>query len=183
MQLRQLPEIVYLLSPKELLPHWMYRAMVTCREAIPRRSAARTFIVVYFCEQPPDPQSRVTLAEQTDALGVPRLRLHWHLSLAIQDSMRRMQTLLKEKLAASGIGVLEPGTEGVKFTDASHHMGTTRMSRSPALGVVDTDCRVHGVSNLYVAGSSVFPCAGFANPTLSIVALALRMAQHLVQGD
>ena len=78
-----------------------------------------------------------------------------------------------------GIGELEPGSGEMAFTDASHHMGTTRMSAAPADGVVDADCRVHGVRNLYVAGSSVFPSAGFANPTLSIVALSLRLARHL----
>ena len=58
-------------------------------------------------------------------------------------------------------------------------MGTTRMSADPAQGVVDADCRVHGMANLYVAGSSVFPTCGSANPTLTIVALALRLAAHL----
>jgi choline dehydrogenase-like flavoprotein len=65
------------------------------------------------------------------------------------------------------------------YTDASHHMGTTRMSEDPRSGVVDRNSRVHGVDNLYVAGSSVFPSAGHANPTLTIVALALRLAEHL----
>ena len=60
-----------------------------------------------------------------------------------------------------------------------HHMGTTRMSADPALGVVDADCRVHGYGNLYVAGSSVFPTGGWANPTLTILALVLRLAAHL----
>ena len=60
-----------------------------------------------------------------------------------------------------------------------HHMGTTRMSANPAEGVVDPHCQVHGVSNLYVAGSSVFPTVGMANPTFTIVALALRMAEHI----
>ena len=60
-----------------------------------------------------------------------------------------------------------------------HHMGTTRMAESPREGVVDADCRVHGTANLFVAGSSVFPSTGNANPTLTIVALALRLADHL----
>jgi choline dehydrogenase-like flavoprotein len=179
MRLRELPEMVYLLSPKELMPHWMYRAFVAARDSLPRRPAPQTYIVVYFCEQPPDPASRVTLTDQFDALGMPRIHLHWHIGEQVRDSVRRMQDLLAARLAAAGLGRLEPGSGEMTFTDASHHMGTTRMSASPVDGVVDTDCRVHGVRNLYVAGSSVFPSAGFANPTLSIVALSLRLARHL----
>ena len=67
----------------------------------------------------------------------------------------------------------------MEFTDASHHMGTTRMNDNPNRGVVDSNCRVHGVANLYVTGSSVFPTCGNANPTWTIVALALRLGEHL----
>jgi choline dehydrogenase-like flavoprotein len=63
--------------------------------------------------------------------------------------------------------------------DASHHMGTTRMGNDPSTSIVDRDCRIHGIANLYVAGSSVFPTSGSANPTLTIVALSLRLANHL----
>ena len=66
-----------------------------------------------------------------------------------------------------------------RYTDAAHPIGTTRMSADPRLGVVDADCRVHGVPNLYMAGSSVFPTAGHAPPTFTIVCLALRLADHL----
>jgi choline dehydrogenase-like flavoprotein len=87
--------------------------------------------------------------------------------------------MLGSALAWSGLGTLEPGTGEPQYTDASHHMGTTRMADSPRRGVVDRDCRVHGVRNLYIASSAVFPSAGHANPTLTIVALALRLAEHL----
>jgi choline dehydrogenase-like flavoprotein len=90
-----------------------------------------------------------------------------------------MQTLLAAELQSTGVGRLEPGEGEPEYTDASHHMGTTRMSARPADGVVDTNCRAHGIGNLYIAGSSVFPSAGHANPTLTIVALALRMAARL----
>jgi choline dehydrogenase-like flavoprotein len=69
--------------------------------------------------------------------------------------------------------------EKKKFNSNAHNIGTTRMSDTPESGVVDTDCKVHGVENLYVAGSSVFPTSGHANPTLMILALALRLADHL----
>lgn len=174
-----LPEMIYLLSPKELMPHPVYRAYVALRERMPRRKRPRSFVVVYFCEQPPLPTSRVELTGDCDRLGLPKLKLHWQLDDEFVGSVFRMQDLLQREFARSGVGRLEPSTEVPAFTDASHHMGTTRMGSNPEAGVVDPDCRVHGIRNLYVAGSSVFPCAGHANPTLTIVALAERLADHL----
>lgn len=177
--LNRIPDMIYLLSPKELMPHSLYRAYVAARDVLPRRPSPKTYVAVYFCEQPPDPASRVTLSSERDRLGLNRLELHWRLDDSVREGVFRMQGLLRDKFAACGIGRLDASDDEPAFTDASHHMGTTRMSRSPHDGVVDTDCRVHGVANLYVAGSSVFPCAGHANPTLTIVALAARMARHL----
>jgi choline dehydrogenase-like flavoprotein len=94
----------------------------------------------------------------------------------------RLQEVVDAYLRKADIGHLDntsqPLTE-LHYTDASHHIGTTRMSDDPRTGVVDKDCRVHGVGNLFIAGSSVFPTSGFANPTLTIVALAIRLAEHL----
>jgi choline dehydrogenase-like flavoprotein len=180
--LTDIPDLVYLLSPKELMPHFLYRAFVAAREAVPRRPTPRTFVVVYFCEQPPDLDSRVTLSEETDRLGVNKLRLDWHIDDSVTEGVLRMQQLLGRELERTGVGTLEPGIDVPAFTDASHHTGTTRMSVDPGQGVVDPDCRAHGVANLHMAGSSVFPCAGHANPTLTIVALALRLADHLQVG-
>ncbi len=172
--------LVYLLTPKELLPHALYRASWRLRRALTgRRGAGGRRVVVYFCEQPPDPASRVTLSTERDALGVPRLALDWRVSPEVHRSVYRLQSLLKERIAGSGLGTLEEGQGEVRFTDASHHMGTTRMSSTPCTGVVDTNGMVHGVQGLYLAGSSVFPSASNKNPTLTIVALALRMADHL----
>jgi choline dehydrogenase-like flavoprotein len=179
MKASDLPNMIYLLSPKELMPHQLYRWYVAAREAIPRRPSPKTYIAVYFCEQPPDRDSRVTLSDEVDRLGMPRLKLHWQIGASVIRSMMRIQELLAQQLQATGVGHLEPGDEDIRFTDASHHMGTTRMSAGPQSGVVDAHCRVHGVQNLYVAGSSVFPCAGHANPTITIVALSLRLAAHL----
>ena len=179
MKVGDLPNMIYLLSPKELMPHLLYRWYFAAREAIPRRPAAQTYIAVYFCEQPPDPQSRVTLSDQVDHLGMSRLKLHWRIGEPVVQSILRIQELLAQRLQALGIGRLERSEQEIAFTDASHHMGTTRMSRSPDHGVVDGNCRTHGVRNLYLAGSSVFPCAGYANPTITIVALSLRLAAHL----
>lgn len=177
--LTDIPELVYLLSPKELMPHSLYRAFVAARELIPRRPTAKTFVVVYFCEQPPDLASRVTLSEETDRLGVRKLRLNWHIADSVTQGVLRMQELLGRELERTAVGRLEQGSGVPEFTDASHHTGTTRMSLSPKHGVVDSNCRAHGIANLYLAGSSVFPSSGHANPTLTIVALALRLADHL----
>jgi choline dehydrogenase-like flavoprotein len=175
----ELPEMIYLLSPKELMPHPIYRAYVALRDLVPRPPRPRSYVAVYFCEQPPMATSRIELTDDRDRLGLPKLKLHWHLDGAFMESVHRMQALLSQEVERSGFGRLEPAEGEPAFTDASHHMGTTRMSVNPADGVVDTDCRVHGMSNLHLASSSVFPCAGHANPTLTIVALALRLADRL----
>lgn len=178
-RLEAIPQLVYLLTPKELVPHFAYRIHHRLRRLSPRRPASERRIVVYFCEQPPDPTSRVVLDEQRDALGLPRLRLHWHLGDEITRSVRRLEELLRDHLRRTGAGELEPGPEEIRYSDASHHTGTTRMSALPRDGVVDPDGRVHGTRNLFACGSSVFPSAGHSNPTLTIVALALRLADHL----
>lgn len=182
-RLAEIPEMIYLLSPKELMPHPLYRAYVAIRDQVPRRRRPRTFVAVYFCEQPPVASSRVELADETDRFGLRKLRLHWHLDESFRQSIFHMQDLLRRQFDRSGVGRLEPSLEEPVFTDASHHMGTTRMSSNSREGVVDTDCRVHDLRNLFLAGSSVFPCAGHANPTLTIVALAGRLADHLRTTD
>ena len=178
-QLSDIPELIYLLTPKELLPHWIYRIHASLRRMTRFRSG-RSCVVVYFCEQPPDPESRVTLSSERDRLGMNKVILHWRISPEVTEGVLRLQSLLARRSREAGIGELLSSDEGeIRYTDASHHMGTTRMSQSPRDGVVDTDCRVHGVRNLFLAGSSVFPSAGHANPTLTIVAVALRLADKL----
>lgn len=176
---KQLKDFIYLLSPKEILPHGLWRAMTVARHALPQRAKPRTFAVVYFCEQPPVPESRVALGHEVDRLGLPRLVFDWRIPESVDRSLKRLEALLGRTLEETGIGRLEPGEGRPSYTDASHHMGTTRMSTDPRRGVVDPDGRVHDVDNLFIAGSGVFPSAGHANPTLTIVALALRLADHL----
>ena len=177
----EIPEMIYLLSPKELMPHSLYRMYVAMRDRLPRPPKPRTYVAVYFCEQPPNPSSRVALGNETDKLGLRKLRLDWRLDGSFRDSLFKMQDLVAREFQRTGGGTWEPSLEEPTFTDASHHMGTTRMSSNPREGVVDVNCRLHGVQNLYVAGSSVFPSAGHANPTLTIVALTERLANHLRQ--
>lgn len=174
-----IPGMVYLLTPKELLPHAVWRLGTRLREALARPPAEEERIVVYFCEQPPDPESRVTLGERRDALGLPRAVLSWRIGAEVTRGVLALQGALAERLERCGAGTLAPGEGEPRYTDASHHMGTTRMSAAPADGVVDRDCRVHGTHNLFVAGSSVFPSAGHQNPTLTLLALTLRLAEHL----
>lgn len=136
-----------------------------------------------MAEQAPNPASRVTLGRGRDRFGQPVPRLDWRLTELDRQSIRRTQGVLDRAFQRAGIGRLvnklgdehPPAQLGVGF----HHMGTTRMHPDPRHGVVDADCRVHGVANLYMAGSSVFPTSGYANPTVSLVALALRLAEHV----
>jgi choline dehydrogenase-like flavoprotein len=136
-----------------------------------------------MAEQAPNPSSRVTLGERRDRFGQPVARLDWRLTDLDYYSIRRGQEVLDEALQAAGLGQVEErfGEQRppIPISGGYHHMGTTRMSDSPRSGVVDRDCRVHGVGNLFIAGSSVFPTVGYANPTLTITALTLRLAAHL----
>ena len=135
----------------------------------------------------PNRASRITLSSRRDALGMPRARVDWRFADPIRRSVARSLEAIGRSLARRGLArMLRGPTDDERFwseevTGESHHVGTTRMHRSSRRGVVDGGCRVHGTSNLYVAGSSVFPTTGFANPTLTIVALALRLADTLAR--
>jgi choline dehydrogenase-like flavoprotein len=114
-----------------------------------------------------------------------RVRLNWQLSALDKRTMARGQEIVAEEVGRAGAGRVkleladdEPGWPA-ELTGGNHHMGTTRMHVDPKRGVVDENCRVHGIANLFIAGSSVFPTSGSANPTLTIVALSLRLADHV----
>jgi choline dehydrogenase-like flavoprotein len=136
-----------------------------------------------LCEQSPNPDSRITLLPQTDVFGIPRARLDWRIADGDWASMVRSMELTADALASEGIGRARMDvTRGRPWSTldwGAHHMGTTRMASNPRDGVVDRDGRVFDIDNLYIAGSSVFPTGGACNPTLTIVALALRLADHL----
>jgi choline dehydrogenase-like flavoprotein len=150
-----------------------------------RRGARRNDVLLLRAqaEQAPNPDSRVMLDERRDGLGLRQVRLDWRLSELDLRSIRRAQEILDVAFGAAGLGRLEHklGEEDPPALVAGgyHHMGTTRMHRDPKRGVVDEHCRVHALSNLYIAGSSVFPTSGYANPTLTIVALAVRLGDHI----
>ena len=138
-------------------------------------------------EQLPQSDSRVSLGSQRDRYGQPVARLDWRLTEQDLQAIGRTQDLLSAALTRAGIGAIEQRHGDVDppplLGGGFHHMGTTRMHSDPRQGVVDTDSRVHGMTNLYVAGSSVFPTAGYANPTLTLVALSLRLARHLARHE
>jgi choline dehydrogenase-like flavoprotein len=152
---------------------------------IPSRSA----VLLLDLEQAPDPQSRITLAADRDALGLKRVQADWRVGEMERRTALQFTTHVAAEFARLGIGrcKFEPWLQDSRkpMTDSLHetyhYIGTTRMAETPADGVVDSNCAVFGMENLYVAGSSVFPTAGQANPTLTIVALALRLADFLRQ--
>ena len=134
-------------------------------------------------EQAPNPDSRVTLSDERDPFGQRRARLEWRLSEVDMRSIARAHAILGEALRGAGLGELRTEPLGPEppagITGGLHHMGTARMHADPRHGVVDPNGTVHGLPNLHIAGSAVFPTVGYANPTLTIGALSLRLADHL----
>ena len=136
-------------------------------------------------ETAPRPDSRVTLAPAHDRLGMPCVRVEWRISESDRRGLDRLRGAVGKAIQSRGLGVLveDPRVDEtgwpVSMEAGKHHMGTTRMHVNPKRGVVDSDGRVHGIANLYIAGSSVFPTSGHANPTFTVVVLALRLADHL----
>jgi len=136
-------------------------------------------------EQTPNPDSRITLSKKKDALDRPQPQLKWKLSAQDQDGVIKAQDLIAHEIGRSGFGRMqielrEGANEFLENAAGSgHHMGTTRMDDDPARGVTDKNAKVHYTSNLYVAGSSLFPRCGWPNPTLTIVATSIRLAEHL----
>ncbi len=153
----------------------------------PPPSVPRFFHLVTRQEQAPNPDSRVTLGTEKDALGVPRARLDWRLTELDKRSIRTYYKVLGQEMGRSGVGrvqlhdwLLSDDRTWPSFLSGGwHHMGTTRMHADPRQGVVDANCRVHGIGNLYVAGAAVYPTAGSANPTLTLVALSLRLSDYI----
>ncbi|WP_231755219.1 GMC oxidoreductase [Bordetella sp. N] len=145
----------------------------------------RRYSLDFHAEQEPNVDSRVTLGTDTDALGVPRVHVDWRYTPRDVATIQVALAELARELRASGVGTFEydPAVVEMEMTRygayGGHHIGTARMGRDPGDSVVDTDCRVHEASNLFVASAAVFPTSGQANPTLTIVALALRLAGHL----
>jgi len=172
------------------LAHGAYSVPIRLRRWRQQRSALahaaaggrkQAYSLHFRAEQAPDPSNRVVLADERDALGMPLSRLEWRITPFDSDSISGWLALLQRDFADGGIGEVIPPSEDWRdeVIGGPHHMGTTRMSADPRHGVVDADCRVHSVQNLYLAGSSVFATSGHANPTYTLLTLALRLADTL----
>jgi choline dehydrogenase-like flavoprotein len=148
----------------------------------------RVFELKTRVEQAPNPDSRITLSNDRDGLGMLRAQLHWELTPFEKYSMRTLYELIGQQLGLTNVGRMQlmdylrdpndhswPDTTGGGW----HHMGTTRMSDNPQTGVVDPNNKLHGISNLYIAGASVFVTAAAPNPTLTLTALSLRLSAYL----
>jgi choline dehydrogenase-like flavoprotein len=141
----------------------------------------------FNAEQMPNPASRVTLGDDTDALGMPRLVVQWRYRETELDAICRAYRVLTTAVAESGLGEIQVHSDlrdsvrQALVPQGGHHIGTVRMSADASAGVVDANCEVWGIRGLLVAGAAVLPTSGFANPTLTALALAFRLAEHLIR--
>jgi choline dehydrogenase-like flavoprotein len=141
----------------------------------------------FHSEQTPNKESRIELSSERDAIGMFRSRLQWAVTDQEIDTMQQFARVIGQEFRLGGFAEVIPdpsldvgGSELIsRFEDSYHHMGATRMANSPQWGVVDANLRLFGVRNGYVCSSSVFPTSGFSNPTHTIIALAVRLSEHL----
>jgi choline dehydrogenase-like flavoprotein len=153
------------------------------RRRFPRRATA--YAIHNWVEQAPERENRIGLAPERDDFGLPMLQSFWRIHAAEKRTIIRSQAILAHALARAGVGQLVVNLPAAadlwpaSLAENSHYMGSTRMSVDPREGVVDSQCRVHGISNLYVAGGSVLPRAGTMMVTFNLLTLALRLGQHL----
>jgi choline dehydrogenase-like flavoprotein len=137
------------------------------------------------CEQQPDSTSSITLTDARDALGMQRTRLDWRISQRELDTIRQYVLVAKDALA--GLARIVPDEQLMqrdpaflaRCDDSNHHMGGMRMSLSADTGLVDPDLRLHGTRNVFLCSCAVFPTSGYSNPTHTLLALAVRLGQHL----
>jgi choline dehydrogenase-like flavoprotein/nucleoside-diphosphate-sugar epimerase len=168
-------------------PRFMLRGLY--RSIVGRRAfhhPGGKYVLITMVEQIPQRDSRITLAARRDALGMPLSKVHWKIDPRELATLARTAEVVARAFEQAGLPAVQlfewvrgRNWDQAPVIDVAHPTGTTRMSKRPEDGVVDTNCKVHGVDGLYIAGSSVFPTAGHANPTLTILALALRLAEHL----
>jgi choline dehydrogenase-like flavoprotein len=158
------------------------------------KTSDRKIYAIVRSEQAPNPDSRITLDwEARDALGTPKARLNWAITPLDKHAISVTMDAFDGELRRLGLGRIEASpwlSDPAKPWEFDplisknpiggyHHMGTTRMADDPKQGVVDANGKVHGIANLYMAGSSVFPTGGWANPTLTILAMSMRLGDHL----
>jgi choline dehydrogenase-like flavoprotein len=171
------------------LAHWALKRTLAERKfpSVILRNRSNRFSLEMHGEQVPRAHSRVTLTDKRDALGLPQLRVDWRYGSDDIESVRRTLELIASEVERTGIGRLTYDRDTLEEdlmrfgAYGGHHIGTARMGSDPRTSVVDANCRVHSVDNLFVAGSAVFPTSSQANPTLTLIALALRLGRHLSQ--
>ncbi|MGV7240915.1 FAD-dependent oxidoreductase [Caballeronia sp. M23-90] len=171
--------------------HWLRRRTLAKRKfpSVIVRPANLRFSLDFHAEQAPDWSSRVMLGEQPDALGMRRIHVDWRYTKQDVATVSIALAALAQEIEQAGVGLFTYDPEQVEAemtrygAYGGHHIGTARMGHDPRYSVVNSDCRLHEVDNVYVTGAAVFPTSGQANPTLSIVALALRLAGHLQNAD
>lgn len=169
------------------LRHWLVHRTLAARKfpSVILPNHDNRFSLEVQGEQVPDPDSRVTLGSRVDAMGLPCLRIDWRYQAQDIESLARTLALMGAELARRGAGRLEVTRDSLEHdllrygAYGGHHLGTARMGTDPRRSVVDADGRVHGMANLFITGAAVFPTCGQANPTLTLVALALRLGTHL----
>jgi choline dehydrogenase-like flavoprotein len=173
------------MSQPGMLARGAYARLIQ-RQRVRRKIERIGFLV--SSEQLPDPESRVQLSSRRDWLGLPVSKIDWRINEMEARSQAALAQTIASEFARLGLPRVrlaewarEGNLSGARFEDGCHPTGTTRMSTDPRKGVVDENCQVHGVEGLFIAGSSVFPTGSHANPTLMILALAVRLADHLRQ--
>ena len=175
-------------DPRKSLDNFRSSNGAARKKAALAAAGSNIYMLSTRIEQAPNPDSRITLDTVKDPLGMPRSILHWELTPFEKHSVRKIYELIGQQVGAAGTARLQlmehfedPNDNAwPEFTSGGwHHMGTTRMSDDPHTGVVDADCKMHGIANLFIAGASCFVTAAAPNPTLTIVALSLRLSDHL----
>lgn len=171
------------------LIHWLRKRTLATRKfpSVILENKTNVFSLEAHAEQVPNPDSRVRLTPELDRYGLPRVEIDWRYSSQDIDAVLRSLEIIGDEIEKAGVGKLEIDTdtferELMRFgAYGGHHIGTTRMGTDPTTSVVDADCKVHDVDNLFIAGSSVLPTSSQANPTLCATAVAMRLASHLIK--
>jgi choline dehydrogenase-like flavoprotein len=170
------------------LSHWIRKRVLAARKfpSVILRNKSNRFSLEVHGEQEPLPESRLTLIEDSlDPFGMPRLRIDWRYSQKDIETVRVTLDVIAEELKRTGVGTLTYNREMLERdlmrygAYGGHHIGATRMGHDVRTSVVDSNCQVHGVDGLFLASSSVFPTSSQANPTLTIIAMALRLGDYL----
>lgn len=173
----------------KFLYHWITKRTLAKRKfpSVILRNKSNQFTLEIHSEQYPNANSRISLLDERDMLGMQRVKIDWQYLPEDIESVRRSLEIIKEEINKSGIGTFEFNAEQLEEdltrfgAYGGHHIGTARMGDDPQTSVVDANCKIHHVDNLYIASSAVFPTSGQANPTLTIAAISLRLADHLAQ--